>query len=357
MDLDQAGREIMRKTRIAEAKRVRAEERLRVRQAKEAEKNKKTTREHEKKVRFEAKVVAREAREAEKAETQRLKEERAAGKAKQAAAREQARKDWVAAIAEKRRIVELEERAYRNISGKMLNRFRANGKTKRGDGSVSESDTEEDSIDENLTDAEAEENNGDEDGDSDDRNMVDLTSDRHRDQFPDGSDGEGSRADGASSRTKAHVSTPNDFGFQLPSNTPDKATFKKAKITQQTLENPRSIMTYDELKTLIFQRSLNRPSPGETQPRLVARLATADAMLTVEGLDDLVRKHAKPKRERKELKTARLAGYDAEKSAAGQAGVKATDLKFKKGYEGYVGKFSYLIDNEPSEEPSEGEFT
>lgn len=345
MDEDQAGREIMRETRITKARRIRAEARDQVRLAKQAEETKKSEMKNERHRKIEARLAAKQVREAEKAEDKRIKEERKLGKDMKAKAREQAREEWVAAIKEKRRIIELEERVYRNITGKMLNRLKANGKTKRGDGSDgSESDTEEDSTDENLTDAEAEENDEDDDGE----NMPDVTSDREEDQFPDESDDEASRTKKGSSRPEAQVSTAHDFGFKLPTEI-SKTTFKKAKVTQQTLESPRSIMTYDELKTLLFQRGLPRPSPAETQPKLVARLAAADAVLTVEGLDDLVRKHAKPKRERKEKKALRLAGYDAEKSIAGQAGVTADDLEFKKGYEGYVGKFSYLIGDEPEE--------
>ncbi|KAK4547750.1 hypothetical protein LTR36_000708 [Oleoguttula mirabilis] len=136
--------------------------------------------------------------------------------------------------------------------------------------------------------------------------------------------------------------------------TPAKARKKatvttKPKVTKETLLNPRSVMTSAELEVLLFERDLARRTGRETHPQMVARLNAADEDLSTTEISDLLSKFFDKGKGSKEAKTKRLQEHEAAKSAAGGNSVKATDLAFKKGYEGYKGEYSGLIEDEDEE--------
>ena len=131
--------------------------------------------------------------------------------------------------------------------------------------------------------------------------------------------------------------------------TKSSTTTMSPPVTEETLLNPRSVMAIDELETLLFNRKLPRRGGHETHPQLVARLAAADVALAIPELDELLRKFWDKGKGSKVAKIKRLQMHEANASAAGQDGIKAMDPEFKKGYEGYGGEFSGLLDNDCEE--------
>lgn len=125
-----------------------------------------------------------------------------------------------------------------------------------------------------------------------------------------------------------------------------KDTVPEVRVSKQTLLNPRSIMTLEELELLLVQRDLPRRTPEETHPHLVARLAAADKVLEIKEIDALLQAHFVRLKGNHPEKEARLQQADANTSKAGKDGVMATDLEFKKGYEGYSGKAARFIEDD-----------
>lgn len=99
--------------------------------------------------------------------------------------------------------------------------------------------------------------------------------------------------------------------------------------TPSTLENPRSIMSLNELSLLLTERNLPRRRVDETQAQLVVRLAAADASLNRQQLIDLLRSEFIPHRGSKTELIHRLQQHDADKkSALGKSGVKPSSATF-----------------------------
>lgn len=310
-DPDQEGRKQLREARIAEAKRVRADGKDAERRAEEELEARKNAGKEWRARRKQEKLEAAAAREAENAENKRIREERAAGKANRLAAKKAAREAWKAEIEEKRRIKYLEEIIYRKVSGGMaLNRIRLTAATTAHNGSTVAAN------DNNNSDAE--------DGIGSD-DMLDVLSDREEDQFGSSSDSdEGDESDVNLQATTGAISG-------------------EAKVTALTLENPRSILSDEELKILLCSRGLPARGTAETHPEVVARIAAADNQLTGTQLNDLLQREFIKTRGDFPTRLWRLQHFDAERSEAGLQGVKSTDLAFKQGYGGYVGKFASLI--------------
>lgn len=325
LDSDQEGRRKMRESRITEAKRLRAKAKEEAKRAKQAEEDAKTDKKRKETLKIHEKREAQQARAAEKAETQRIRAERNAGKVEKQAARKQAQKDWKAGIEAKRRIKELEERVYRSITGKALNRMRRAS----GNEGVNKDDTPADSDDESVHDADDEDEELDElayvvsNREEAQDELADLVSDREEDQFPDGD----SDDDDILSNIDVTPAKP------LP----------KFKVRIATLENPRSVMTDEEIRVLLHERGLPRLGSDESHPQVVARLAAADNDLSSMAVSSLLKKYFDNKKGNKEAKIRRLQEYDAANSAAGMRGVKSTDLEFKRGYKGYGGRFGGSI--------------
>ena len=147
-------------------------------------------------------------------------------------------------------------------------------------------------------------------------------------------------------KRKAVVVTtkPSKRGRNFESGKTQKASSKnaskatKARVSKQTLLNPRSILSFEELDILLAKRDLPRRGADETHPEIVARLAAADMALDVYGLDALLQAEFIALKGSRAVKAARLQKHDASQSETGRRGVESTDLEFKKSYEGYDGK-------------------
>lgn len=289
LDPDQEGRRVLRETRIAEARLRRAETGGEGERKKEALEAKKRADQELKDQKLWAIEEVKREREAERAEDRRLVEERKRAKEEKKAAEKEAAALWVGQIREKRKIRELEERVYRSIMGKSLRRFR-NGALYADNGADlnnKHGGPEADSDEENDTDTDKDSEN----------EPAGVHSDRDEDRFPgSGSDGEGT--------------------------IPKKI---KAKVTKETLANPRSILTEAELEVLLFERGLPRRGGRETHPQMVARLAAADAGLSSDDLSKLLLKFFDKGKGSKVAKALRLQKYEAEASAAGQKGLEGDD--------------------------------
>lgn len=307
LDSDQEGRKALRETRIAEARCRRAEE---IAESKRGVKNVEAI--ERRKELQEQKAIAehehRIAREAEREETRRIQEEVKRGNAEKKAAVQEAIALWKISVDEPRRVRELEERVYRSITGKILKRMR--GPRDGGLDGVMLGGYESDETGAN--------------GDAEDDEMADLHGDGDEDRFP-------------STTNKGNAHT---VGTSKP---PKNLRFK---VTKETLLNPRSILTDGELNILLSQRDLPHRGSRESHPQTVARLAAADVMLNGEQLTDLLAKYFDKGKGSKVAKALRLQTHEAQASAAGQRGVKATDLEFKKGYVGYEGAFAHFIEDD-----------
>lgn len=109
----------------------------------------------------------------------------------------------------------------------------------------------------------------------------------------------------------------------------------KAVPSRETLLNPRSIMTREELDVLLFTRKLPKATSREKHCEIIARLVQEDDMLTHLELDDLLDEAQEKRTGNKADKIFRLQVHDAENSAAGSKGIVAGSAAFKATYEGY----------------------
>jgi hypothetical protein len=117
----------------------------------------------------------------------------------------------------------------------------------------------------------------------------------------------------------------------------------KVRVSRQTLLNPRSILTMQELELLLVKRDLPRRGAEETHPEVVARLAAADQALDVDALESLLQAEFIVLKGSRAVKAARLQEHDAKHSKAGKNDVTASDLEFQKSYEGYRGQAARFI--------------
>ncbi|KAF2724991.1 hypothetical protein K431DRAFT_116624 [Polychaeton citri CBS 116435] len=125
----------------------------------------------------------------------------------------------------------------------------------------------------------------------------------------------------------------------------DKETIK-IRVTPESLLNPRSVMTMDELKSILTERKLTPCGLNETHPQLVARMHAHDLNLNTTNLDNVLKSKFVSTAGKKDFKVRKLQEQDARESAAGQAGINAQDRTFKLQYEGYQGHFAYLLDED-----------
>lgn len=317
LDPDQEGRKQLRESRITRNKRLRAEAKREVQRVKEAEQKARDEKKRLRNNKMVEKAQAKLEREAEKAEMQRIVAEKKAGKLRKMEERKQAREAWRADIDKKRRIRELEERVYRKITGKSLNRLR------RIHGN---DDNFRDSI-QGLSDDEELDHTGDERDDDEEQirqtkevgDMPDLVSDREEDQFLEGTD--------------------DDEYEDIESEIEVIQQVKKIQGEYRDTREPTQHHEYAELATLLHARGLPPRGVHESHPELVARLAAMDNLLTSSQVSDLLLPFFDRTKVSKEAKILRLQNHDARNSAAGYSGIKSTDEEFVKGYEGYSGRF------------------
>jgi len=319
LDPDQEGRKKTSEARIAAAKKARRE---RVAEQQRAE-DEKTTRLEKKKVddaeKERKRIAETHERAAEKAAEARMKKDR-----KQAVTDQKAKKQAVLAqIKAQEEWLKTKARVEREIlarlSGKPPPRVRHSRRRRSGRDSTAEGD----------------EDDGDQaDGsdNDDDEPAVDFEEDEEQGQLGDISDYLANTVASPASGPASAVDAPKAAG--------------KAEVTKETLLNPRSILTDSELDVLLFERKLARRSVRETHPEVVARLAAADEAISAPELVDRLRTDFLKTNGNREAKIRRLRESDAGKSAAGAAGVTATDLEFRKGYEGYSGVHSSLLGDE-----------
>lgn len=119
----------------------------------------------------------------------------------------------------------------------------------------------------------------------------------------------------------------------------------KTRVTLETLANPRSIMGHSELDRVLAIRNLPRRAGDESHAEVVARLAAADKQEGTATVRQLLRQNFDRRKSNRETLIRRLQEYDAADSELGKQGVTATDSEFKRGYEGYQGKFAFALEN------------
>jgi hypothetical protein len=300
LDPDKDRRRILREARIAEAKRAREEAKEAARRAVEAVRQEKIQRKAKALQIKKERQDGIEARRAEKELDKRLKKAVANAKSNVVQKRRATERQERQKRAEKEREQELENIVYSYYTGKYLQR--------RHHISIKNGEDEEEYI-------------------SDDEKVDGADLLQH--------DQDNGPAASNTSTTRVRKTEKQPAG---PST--------GVKISKQSLLNPRSIMTLEELDLLLAKRDLPRRVASETHPQVVARLAAADKALKMSALEDLcLEKYVSRKGNRKK-KVALLQKADAKDSAKGKEGVEASDLEFKKQYEGYHGKAAKFIDED-----------
>lgn len=316
---DTEARHVLREARVAENKRRRAEQRAAVIWTL-GEKDRKAA---ERRALMEEKEKERQAerarKQAERDEDERIKAEQRAGleekRAKQRAISDAIKEHHQA----KRRERKNADAMYTYYTGKKLNGRRDNSliKTPNDETTYSDSDIE---MEGSLFD--------------DDEQEPDMP---HITDAEESSNGESANEIEASETSRRFASVTNK--------TKSKHVLrsKKPKVTLETLVNPRSIMNDAELAAILTRRKLRRRTTDETHAEVVARIAAADAEETVPKLRELLAGYFERRKGTHDVLVRRLQEYDAARSILGEQGVTAIDPEFKKGYEGYRGKFAYAI--------------
>lgn len=95
--------------------------------------------------------------------------------------------------------------------------------------------------------------------------------------------------------------------------------YKSAVVPRQTLENPRYVLTRDELVALCKDRGLDRPLSTDTHAKIVDRLAEHDMRLTDDELTTLLREAERKIGGTREVKVRRLQLCDAANSNRGRS--------------------------------------
>lgn len=228
-------------------------------------------------------------KEAFKAEEERIRAEKAAGKAKIKAQRDAALQRAREEVIEKKKTAEAENRLFHHYTGQWFKRMPANKRKAKDDHGE-----EEESVEDSGSDLEA-----------------------------------GTKGAGAAGNAKPTI----------------RHTIKEKapKVTKETLLNPRSVMNDEELGIILSTRGLLPRKPNESHPQIVARLAAADKALGSGILNSFLKERFKSIRGKHEERVRRLQESEAEDSVAGQIGAKSTSLEFKQSYEGYSGEYAGLI--------------
>ncbi|KAK3696420.1 hypothetical protein LTR37_017991 [Vermiconidia calcicola] len=300
IDPDQAGRAALRQQRIEEAKARRAAAAEAVKHAEDQKKLELQAKEDEKLRYWQAKEDHKKTLEAKRIEEKRFRDEHNAAKERERAARAAALQRIRGEADEKKKVKEAEERVFRYYTGRYLVRVQ---KRRRNP------DDEEDYTSD----------------ESDGYDMSDLAD---------------------SDQDEASVSSGKPYTKHTTEEKKPATTFKPAKVNKESLLNPRSVMSDEELEMLLHERDHARRANKETHPQVVARLAVMDWSLTTSELNGLLEKRFASRKGKQAVRIARLQQYDAANSVAGQDGVKSTDLEFKQKYEGYTGKYKSLIDED-----------
>lgn len=268
---------------------------------------------------------------AEKEENERIKEERKENKEKMKQhriamqAQFRAEKEWN----KTRR--DAEKKLYKALTGFSIDGSRPGRMRKKKDGyesedeaeapDESESDEDEDEMIE-LSDHESDEQSELDDADLADDEVMPTIEEQEQEQPEPTSSGKKGKNKAIPENQAGHIPAP---------------------VTKQTLLNPRSILSDDELAQLLYFRRLTRRGHIESHAEVVARIAASDESLKSDDLSQLLMHKSEKSKGKKTEKIARLQEADARGSDAGQMGSRSTDLDFIKRYEGYKGGFEYLV--------------
>jgi hypothetical protein len=380
-DDDQVGRRKMREERIAAAKKKRAEEAAAVKEAEEYKKAKTaakklaTAEANQKKVQIQLKRIA------DKNERLRIREERKVN-------RELARHNRLALLAKARAQRDWdmernrqEKQLYKSIMGVEIDGKPS--KSGRNTKSGYQSD-ESDQIDEFESDEEEAQMTDEEQGDADDEGEEGITEMDHSFAMADTTLGvdkspanrgapafsTSTASTPISSRPAKSKTFPKGGGFNgtpvakknavdpsLTSTTrarssanlkapQSKTSSSSPAVTENTILNPRSIMSRTELEALCTARNLPiLPEDSESHPQLVARLNAADQALEAVQVDALIKKARLGSGGTKSAKIQRMQMAQAAQSEKGGLGLTTTDVDFMRGYEGFQGEFKYLLDD------------
>ena len=176
--------------------------------------------------------------------------------------------------------------------------------------------------------------------DEQDSDMPDLT-DAEEDSAGESDDGEEDGDGESGSRTRGTRPSRKGKGKSKHTLRP-----RMPKVTLDTLANPRSIMTYNELAEVLASRNLRARGPNETHAQIVARIAAADAAETRNKIRELLAVYFDRSKGNHDTLVRRLQEHDAASSVAGKQGVTALDPEFKRDYEGYHGKFAFALEED-----------
>lgn len=323
LDDDLEHRRVLREARLAENQRRRAEQKAAVLWALGEKDRKLAARRAELAEKDRERQVEKARKQAEKDEEARIKAEQRAGLEKRRAEQRAIQEELKAYHQAQRDERNNADAMYQHFTGKKLNGRRDNNLIKGADDNIvydSDADTE----------------------------MADtvLGDDERESEMPDLTDAEeGSIAEpGNNVETMDATPTPSRSRRVTRSKSKHIAKSKKTKVTLETLINPRSIMSYGELDEVLSRRKLPVRGFDEPHAQVVARIAAADATEDSTKLRELLSGYFDYRKATQEILARRLQEYDAASSVLGQEGATALDPEFKRGYEGYQGKFAFALE-------------
>jgi hypothetical protein len=322
IDGDQEGRRLRREARITANKRRRAEEMNAARE--EAEEKAQIARERNavKEARSRELIAKRSTTIKAKQEKEKYVRDKAQRMAAVQAARKKAQAKARVEVEWKRRQIKAERALYKRLTGQRL----------LAGGRVSEAVRKGKGKEQSPRNANSEADSDEDEGHSTDDEP----------ETPDGDTGKNSSSKKKTAGKSKSTPTANITHPAAADATPPPPP---PPVTEESLQNPRSIMNDHELKVLLYQRRghLAPRRPDETHPQLIARLAAADNSLKEKELNELLRAKFLVTKGTKKEKILRLQEADAEESFNGKDIVRATDRAFMEQYVGYMGEFSYLL--------------
>lgn len=320
LDGDPDARKVFREARVAENKRRREEQKAAVIWALGEKDRKQAQRRAILEERERERQAERARKQAERDEDERIKAEQRAGLEKRRAEQRAIEAEIKDYHESKRNERKNADAMYMYYTGKKLNGRRDNNLIKGADDETTYSDPDIDMADSMFDDDEEQE-----------PEMPNLTDAEESSAGESGDEADKLSRSASVSKSKAKGKLP--------------IRNKKTKVTLETLINPRSIMNDAELAEVLARRNLRRRARDETHPEVVARIAAADAEETVPKLKELLGAYFERRKGSREVLIRRLQEYDAAASELGMQTVTAIDPGFKRGYEGYRGKFAYAIED------------
>ncbi|KAK4620396.1 hypothetical protein CLAFUW4_11577 [Fulvia fulva] len=356
LDRDQAGRRKLREDRIAAAKQARADAEAEVRRVDEEKKERANQKKREQAESNQRRVAEALRKASERKERARIKQEREINRArlrdrrKAVLAMMRAEREWETARNR------AEKKLYQKLTGVDIDgmpiRTRRQSKYEpEEDEAIDEFESDdEDEEEPELTDAESDEDEdqihlNDSGSEADDEQLVQVSSRKTNKRTP--------RRSTRKSASKAPIiDSPNTSPI-----TPQQETATvRIEVTEDTLINPRSIMSDNELDLLLHKRSLPKRdyAAGESHAEVVAYLAYCDSQLTTTELDNLLSRFYLKKKGKKSEKILLLQEADAKASHKGSMGLSSVDQEFIEGYGGYAEHgFEHLVQMAEEDENEE----